>query len=224
MLWNRELNTSCAFCARETLAPLLAETEHFFLLADHAPLVEGHLLIIPRAHYACFGALPVDLEDELLALKARVRAFFVARYQTPAFFEHGVFRQTVPHAHLHALPFGALAVDLPALAADGGRAARSLEDVRRWYGEHGHYFYLEQPHDGAGYGEAAIFPPVEARYFAVLAALRQAAGRLTPFQPQPVRRALGAGRVRALAAAWHAYDAAEGEDADNGAPRSAQAQ
>src|SRR5258705_857588 len=148
-MWNREPSTSCAFCARETLAPQLAETEHFFLLADHAPLVEGHLLIIPRAHYACFGALPVDLEDELLALKARVRAFFVARYQTPAFFEHGVFRQTVPHAHLHALPFGALAVDLPALAGDlpalaaaGGAAARSLQDVRRWYAQHGHHFYL----------------------------------------------------------------------------------
>jgi diadenosine tetraphosphate (Ap4A) HIT family hydrolase len=222
-MWNREPSASCAFCARETLAYPLAETEHFFLLADHAPLVEGHLLIIPRAHHACYGALPMDLEDELLALKARVRAFFVARYQTPAFFEHGVFRQTVPHAHLHALPFGALAVDLPALAAEGGRVARSLEDLRRWYAEHGHYFYLEQPHDGAGYGEAAIFPPVEARYFAVLAALRQAAGRLTPFQPQPVRRALGAGRVHALAAAWHAYEAEEG-DGENGSPRSAQAQ
>jgi hypothetical protein len=64
---------------------------------------------------------------------------------------------------------------------------------------------------------------VAALSFTVLAALRQAAGRLAPFQPQPVRRALGAGRVRALAATWHAYDAAEG-DADNGAPRSAQAQ
>src|SRR5258708_37094748 len=89
VMWNRELNTSCAFCARETLAPLLAETEHFFLLADHAPLVEGHLLIIPRAHYPCIGPLPGHPEDQLLTPKARVRAFYAARDESPAFCEHG---------------------------------------------------------------------------------------------------------------------------------------
>src|SRR5260221_416096 len=175
VMWNRELNTSCAFCARETLAPMLAEAEHFFLLADHAPLVEGHLLIIPRAHYACFGALPVDLEDELLVLKARVRAFFVARYQTPAFFEHGVFRQTVPHAHLHALPFGALAVDLPALPEEVEHALAAVfarEERARALRLEGTYAAVLaraiDPELAASYAYVILRPHLAARWTPVL--------------------------------------------------------
>src|SRR5262249_32938266 len=85
----------CAFCQRDTLTGVLAETEHFFLLADHAPLVEGHLLLVPREHYACYGALPTQLEAEFLALKGRVATFLGNVYRVPVFFEHGVFRQTV---------------------------------------------------------------------------------------------------------------------------------
>ena len=65
----------CAFCERARLESVLFESDNFFLLVDHAPLVEGHLLIIPREHYACYGALPVELEDELLALKRRASSF-----------------------------------------------------------------------------------------------------------------------------------------------------
>ena len=69
---------SCPFCQRETLPGILTETEHFYLLADHAPLVEGHLLVIPRGHYACYGALPTWLETEFVTLKRRVADFLGA--------------------------------------------------------------------------------------------------------------------------------------------------
>lgn len=203
----------CVFCERERLAHVLAETEHFFLLADHAPLVDGHLLIIPREHYTCYGAVPEALEDEFLTLKARVAQFVASAYRAPAFFEHGVYRQTVPHAHLHALPLGALELNVQALAAREGRVARSLADVRAWYAERGNYFYIEHPGSEHTVQAAAIFPPVEARYWYVLAQVRVAAGRYTAFQPQAVRRLLSGDKVRTLADAWHAYDdnAAAGE-------------
>lgn len=195
----------CAFCDREALNRILAETEHFFVLADHAPLVEGHTLIIPRAHYACYGAVPETLEREFLDLKRRVAAFLIAAYSAPAFFEHGVFRQTVYHAHLHALPFGALALDAPMVSGNGAHPITRLEDLRRWYSARGQYFFLEQPGDGDAFGHAVVFPPEEERYWKVLAHVREAAGRHAPWMPQAERRLSGGEKMRRLAEKWRAY-------------------
>lgn len=195
----------CAFCDRTALDIILDETEHFFLLADHAPLVDGHLLIVPREHYACYGAVPEPLEAEFLTLKRRVVAFQTAMYTPPAFFEHGVFRQTVRHAHLHALPFGALPFDLHVAAHNGARLISAPADLRRWYAEQGHYFYLEQPGDAQLFGQAAVFPPEEERYWQVLAHLRDAAGRHGTWMPQAERRAIGQEKMRTLAAKWREY-------------------
>src|SRR5215813_10304701 len=168
-------SASCAFCHREALAGILAETDHFYLLADHAPLVEGHLLLIPRNHYACYGALPAQLEEEFLTLKRRVADFLGDAYRSPVFFEHGVFRQTVYHAHLHAIPFGPLNFGVHALAAADGRSVHTLGDVRSWYEERGPYFYIEQPPAHGDPAEAALFPPEERRYYVVLGMLRSSA-------------------------------------------------
>jgi len=192
----------CAFCRREALTGMLAETEHFYLLADHAPLVEGHLLLVPRDHYACYGALPVRLDAEFLALKRRVTDFLGAAYRAPVFFEHGVFRQTVYHAHLHAIPFGVVNFGVHALATADGQPVRTLEDVRSWYAERGHYFYIEQPPGEDGPAEAAVFPPEESRYFSVLGMLRASAGRLEGWQPAPLRRATGQSKVHSLVKTW----------------------
>ena len=195
----------CVFCARAALTGILAETEHFILLADHAPLVEGHLLIVPRQHLACYGALPPALEADFLAAKRRAGAFLRTRYREPIFFEHGVFRQTVFHAHLHAIPFGAVRFGVRALAAEHGRPVGALDDVRGWYAECGHYFYIEEPGgDGEGI-HAGVFPPHEERYFHVLGMVRASADRLEGFRPAPERRIAGQAKVRALMEAWRAH-------------------
>lgn len=132
----------CEFCQQTTIAPyLLKETDNFRIIADHAPLVEGHLLIVPRQHYACYGAVPARLDAELLTLKQEVRAFFLDFYAAPVYWEHGVFHQTVFHAHLHCFPFGethyALSEELHTLVV------HSQDDIRAWYTTQGPYFYLE---------------------------------------------------------------------------------
>ena len=197
-------DTTCAFCARQRLNGVLEETEHFFLLADHAPLIAGHLLVIPRTHYACYGAVPQALESELLAIKERVRRFLSSAYREPVFFEHGVFRQTVYHAHLHAMPFGTVALDLSALSHAAGQHADTLQDVRDWYARQGHYFYLECPAP-EGSPSAALFPPNLDQYFHVLGALRAATGTLTAWQPQPLRRMTSGDKVRALVESWRSF-------------------
>lgn len=199
----------CVFCRRADLDAVLTETEHFYVLADHAPLVEGHILVVPKRHYACYGALPEALDADLLALKRRVAAFLTSAYRAPAFFEHGVFHQSVFHAHLHAMPFGTL--DLPPAlftSEDGGtHFVSSVADVRHWYAGNGHYFYLEMPQSG-GATLAAVFPPDEVRYWQVLAALRHATQRHTEWHPQPVRREHGRPLMRAVQERWHALESA----------------
>ncbi|MGH2487780.1 MAG: HIT family protein [Ktedonobacterales bacterium] len=199
----------CPFCATNALEVVLMETSHFYVLVDNAPLVEGHLLIVPKGHWACYGAVPASCDDELDATKRRVSDFLAQTYQSACFFEHGVFRQTVFHAHLHAFPLGARAVT-PDLAAEatllGGRAVRAQDDIRSWYAANGHYFYVEQAPNDETERVAALFPAEEATYFRVLGQLLASGERLRPFQPQAARRVTAGPHMRAVAEAWRRHD------------------
>jgi diadenosine tetraphosphate (Ap4A) HIT family hydrolase len=142
----------CAFCQIDASTLfVMKETPHFRLVADHAPLLAGHTLIIPRQHYACYGEVPATLDHELTALKSEVKHFFQRYYVHPAYWEHGVFHQSVFHAHLHCFPIG------PIVYSDRdvkhGQAVSSQEDIRQWYSQPDQYFYLED----ARY--AFLFPP-----------------------------------------------------------------
>jgi diadenosine tetraphosphate (Ap4A) HIT family hydrolase len=202
-------DNTCAFCDRAALAGVLLETPRFLLLADHAPLVEGHLLIIPRDHVACYGATPAELDDELIALKRRVAGFLARAYRAPFFFEHGVFGQTVFHAHLHAMPLGAGSLPLESLLAAGGRAITGPADLRAWHAERGHYYYIERPGDDGLPAQAAVFPPDPRTYFQTLSMLRDAAGRLDGYEPTPVRRATAGPKIAVLTERWHEHAASQ---------------
>lgn len=204
---RRDRSYRCPFCDRDAVEIVLAESEHFVVLADNAPLVEGHLLIVPREHYACIGALPTALDDELLALKEQAVRFCAAAYRPATFFEHGVFGQSVPHAHLHVVPLGQTGLGVHELALPDGQATHSPADVRAWYEQQGQYFYLESPSDPADpfTREAAVFPPDQERYFRVLGMLRERSGEYNVWQPQFARRATGQPKMRTLAEKWQAF-------------------
>lgn len=139
------LRTDCVFCQRKAIATnILKETPNFRLVADHAPLVEGHILIIPKLHYACYGALPTELDTEFLALKQEAQHFLQQYYLPPIFWEHGIFHQSVFHAHLHCFPFGTLDQKQHNLCQQlATETVQTLNDVRAWYTAKGQYFYLE---------------------------------------------------------------------------------
>ena len=137
-----QMKADCAFCQRSMIAPnILKETAHFLIVADYAPLVEGHILIIPTHHYACYGEVPAELDAELFALKREIQAFFKQFYAPAIFWEHGIFRQTVFHAHLHCFPFGA--ADYSEEEKKHSLVIHSQDDIREWYATHGQYFYME---------------------------------------------------------------------------------
>ncbi len=200
----------CQFCALGEIETPLTETPSFYAAGDHAPLLGGHILIIPKAHYACYGALPPTLDNEFLALKETIRRFLSEVYRAPTFFEHGVFRQTVYHAHLHAMPFGTASMELEAMATgSGGRPLRSLDDLRAWYTTRGNYFTLETPGDPANgvASQAAIFPPEMGVYGRALTTIRQLTNAREGWAPPPLRYAARGPKLRALAQAWQVWRA-----------------
>jgi diadenosine tetraphosphate (Ap4A) HIT family hydrolase len=195
-------NTNCAFCQRSSIAGnILQETPTFLIVADHAPLVEGHILIIPKQHYACYGAMPAELDAELYALKQQVQQFFAQYYAPTVFWEHGIFRQTVFHAHLHCFPFGVTQYN----AAEGlhNLVVHSQDDIRAWYTTHGQYFYME---DASG---ALLFGPEMERYIHivknVLAAGVSARNRQATWRSQQQRYEEGGPLIKATSDKWQLF-------------------
>ncbi len=193
---------SCAFCQRSSIAAnVLLDSANFLLVADHAPLVEGHILIIPKQHHTCYGAVPPEQDEELFALKREVQQFFEQCYAPIVFWEHGVFRQTVFHAHLHCFPFGL--TQYTAAEEVRSRVVFSQDDIREWYAVHGHYFYME------GGREALLFAPEMERYLHVvknvLAAGVSARGFHGSWRSQQQRHAEGGPFIQATRHKWHQF-------------------
>lgn len=183
----------CPFCDVSELAEVLAETDSFRLVADIAPLVEGHILIIPKGHFPCYGAMPLVLEPEVEDLKKLSRKFLTACYHEPIFWEHGVFRQTVYHAHLHCMPIGQTE---STLHLEHGFPCRGMRGLADWYDQYNGYFYFEQ--DGSGY----VFPAEEERYFKVLDIVRDGVAKQGKWHPTEIRRKLGQKKIKQLLEKW----------------------
>ncbi|BCL84337.1 HIT family protein [Ktedonobacteria bacterium brp13] len=192
----------CPFCQFDTVTDyILQESPHFLIVADHAPILEGHLLIIPREHYACYGDVPAALDEELRLLKAQVQHFFELQYASPLYWEHGVFHQTVFHAHLHCFPFGHIRYQPGELYP--GQLIHNQNDIRTWYQERGHYFFMDDTEHGY------IFPPDAQYYFhimkEVLAPGIAANGKSFPWSPSELRQLEGRPLVATLIARWQQF-------------------
>lgn len=191
----------CVFCQHNNITDILKETTHFLLAADHAPLVEGHLLVIPKQHYACYGAVPVALDEELFALKDELRQFYTQCYAPVVFWEHGVFRQTVFHAHLHCFPWGNLEYAVDSNMHNAVVSAQ--EDIRSWYHAQGHYFYLEDEE------VALLFAPEMDRYMHIIQQVfqrgRAARGGTRQVRSSQQRYEEGRPMIEATTAKWQTF-------------------
>lgn len=97
----------CPHCDRNGWAfEFLLEEHHlFYLLADCHPLIEGHLLLIPKRHTSSMGQYTPEEWKEFKKLYEYASAWITKEYGTVATFEHGVIGQTVFHSHVHLIPF-----------------------------------------------------------------------------------------------------------------------
>jgi histidine triad (HIT) family protein len=93
--------------AGEIPAYRIAEDDHFFAFLDIFPLVEGHVLVIPKLEIDKFFDVPDDYLSRMLVFskpiaKAIERSFPCNRVGL------AVVGLEVPHAHLHLVPINGI--------------------------------------------------------------------------------------------------------------------
>lgn len=142
----------CVFCAdtpekEAKLTESVVESDNFRVFPTLGQIVEGYLLIVPKEHYACIGAMPEPILEELIELKQEVDKRVTKAYQKPIYFEHGGIGQTIFHAHMHVIPFPpekedkvfeVYRKDFPI-----NRRLASLKDLKDVWKKDGMYLYYE---------------------------------------------------------------------------------
>jgi histidine triad (HIT) family protein len=99
----------CLFCsiiAGEIPADFVLDTPVVVAFLDHRPLFPGHTLVVPRAHFETLRDLDGPTRDELFAQVQRVAAAVQDATGSAGSFVamNNVVSQSVPHAHVHAVP------------------------------------------------------------------------------------------------------------------------
>lgn len=137
----------------------ILETENLALIADMSPLVAGHLLLLPKAHFLSFsGVVRVHLA-ELEGLVEKIAPRYRDTFGELLILEHGSSvdghgNACITHAHWHLLPVDGAEVDR--LIKADGLTHTDLTDLielgaRRW---------TEQPYFLRGYdGRMRVYEP-----------------------------------------------------------------
>lgn len=101
----------CIFCkivAVEIPAAVIYENESLVAFLDISPLAEGHILVIPREHYARVADLPASVCTQIaIALPKLGRALLeVTKAEGFNILANNgeVAGQVVPHVHFHLIP------------------------------------------------------------------------------------------------------------------------
>ncbi|UCE58824.1 MAG: HIT family protein [Phycisphaerales bacterium] len=103
--------TDCIFCkivAVEIPAAVVFENDSIFAFLDVGPLAEGHLLVIPRDHYANLVELPSSLCAQIGSLIPKLGRVLLDVTAAEGFNllanQGRVAGQVVPHVHFHLIP------------------------------------------------------------------------------------------------------------------------
>jgi diadenosine tetraphosphate (Ap4A) HIT family hydrolase len=106
-LSEENLKKNCPHCDPHSfdLQYKLETSDNFYIICDSHPLIEGHILIIPKQHLSCIGVYPSDIIEELQTLYQKTKYFLHDTYGSVSTFEHGIVGQTVFHSHIQMFPY-----------------------------------------------------------------------------------------------------------------------
>lgn len=114
------MSDNCTFCEPANFEDsLVVETRDYWVVATLGQIRSGYVLIIPKKHISCMGALSHEDAASMnfmthVASRALSQEYHRSLSHAPypvIAFEHGIVGQTIKHAHLHLLP---VVVDLTA--------------------------------------------------------------------------------------------------------------
>jgi histidine triad (HIT) family protein len=99
---------ACAFCVvvGGAEAHRVHEDERVVAFLDRAPLIKGHVLVVPRAHVETLDDLPRELLEPIFSVVQRVLRAFQRGLGAEGSYTAVNTRisQSVPHVHVHVVP------------------------------------------------------------------------------------------------------------------------
>lgn len=148
----------------------LFESPNFVALPSLGALVEGWLLLVPKNHFICMGALPDSVAAEMQEMKHILCSALQQIYRQVCVFEHGPSKPNcsvgcgVDHAHLHVLPvtFDLASAVAPFLPENVHWSEAGMEECRAAFRRGEDYLYFEQP---IGEGRIATHKGFESQLF-----------------------------------------------------------
>lgn len=99
----------CVFCdivAGVIPAYFVYQSDSVLAFLDHRPLLPGHVLVVPRIHFATLGDLPTSEVGPLfVAVQRLALAVERAQHADGSFVAVNIrISQSVPHLHVHVVP------------------------------------------------------------------------------------------------------------------------
>jgi len=97
------------FGVGEAASEVLLDSESFVLIADVAPIVTAHCLVVSKCHIRSMAGMGIDALDELADLVGNVEGVLNAAFGLCCAFEHGSGFipggvACIAHAHMHLAP------------------------------------------------------------------------------------------------------------------------
>lgn len=143
-LSEQQIKKDCPHCDSQSFALKhpLEITDNFWVVADVHPLIEGHLLIIPKTHFSCIGEYDQKHFQEFVSLYHQFSQFIKQQYGAISTFEHGKIGQTVFHSHIHLLPFKGKVEEIIPEGKQHLTKLKSLRDLTKIYQQKGKYLFF----------------------------------------------------------------------------------
>ena len=97
----------CIFCNREKITTdFVYEDDVVMAFLDIEPINEGHVLLVPKAHYLDVDELPDEVLGHLALVSKRIVAALKAVYQPDGYsiMQNGGRFNDIGHYHLHIFP------------------------------------------------------------------------------------------------------------------------
>lgn len=112
---------NCLFCQRKKIGKdILAESSNWIIKVGVGIATAGHIMIISKKHFSCLADLPKNLFNEYeKKIHPILEKYIKTHFTEPFRIEYGIFKQTIPHMHIHYIP----------LNGDGYSIKSVLDDI-----------------------------------------------------------------------------------------------
>ena len=143
------MKNECLFCETAKIKQdILWESQDFYVKVGVGILGPGHVMLIPRKHVPCLAKLSAPLTKNFLSIKEKISNELKSSFSAPIMYEHGIYGQSIYHAHLHFLPKESQHYNLKNIKENLFIGLKPFKinhflELKEIFKEDGSYFYLD---------------------------------------------------------------------------------